>query len=212
MELSGTIHLSDLQVGASPMTRQLIGTIKQIRNLLNPDSAVTNPNNLIRMSPQSVPFLVKDKRIYHETMIIQHKDFVFQTKGSVGFDQSLDMIAEIQIADDWIEGKPLFVGLRGRSISIPIRGTIARPLLDKNVIKHFSRNLVNNATGGLLNEKILRERDKLLGKIGKELGIPIANQPDANRGTNSSTNFEPSQLQKNIEGELMKGIETLFGK
>ena len=63
MELSGTIHLSDLQVGASPMTRQLIGTIKQIRNLLNPDSAVTNPNNLIRMSPQSVPFLVKDKRI-----------------------------------------------------------------------------------------------------------------------------------------------------
>lgn len=212
MELSGTIHLSDLQVGASPVTRQLIGTINQLRNLLNPNSAVSNPNNLIRMSPQSVPFLVKDKRIYHETMIIQHKDFVFQTKGSVGFDQSLDMIAEIQIADDWIAGKPLFAGLRGRSISIPVRGTMTKPLLDKNVIKHFSRNLVNNATGGLLNEKIQRERDKLLGKIGKELGIPIANQPDANLGPNSSTNFEPNQLQKNIEGELMKGIENLFGK
>lgn len=212
MELSGTIHLSDLQVGASPVTRQLIGLINQLRNLLNPDSAVSNPNNLIRMNPQSVPFLVKDKRIYHETMIIQHKDFIFQTKGSVGFDQSLDMIAEIQITDDWIAGKPLLAGLRGRSISIPIRGTISKPLLDKNVIKHFSQNLVNNATGGLLNEKIQRERDKLLGKIGKELGIPIANQPDTNLGPNSSTNFEPNQFQKNIEKELMKGIENLFGK
>jgi hypothetical protein len=63
-----------------------------------------------------------------------------------------------------------------------------------------------------LNEKIQRERDKLLGKIGKELGIPIANQPDTTLGPNSSTNFEPNQFQKNIEKELMKGIENLFGK
>ncbi|MDA7861627.1 hypothetical protein N9B31_08060 [Mariniblastus sp.] len=212
MELSGTIHLSDLQVGASPMTRQLIGTIKQLRNLMKPNSAAANANDLIRMSPQSVPFVVKDERIYHETMTIQHKDLVFQTKGSVGFDQTLDMIAEIQIADDWIEGKPLLAGLRGRSISIPVRGTVSKPLLDKNVIKNFSQNLVNKATGGLLNEKIQQERDKLFGKIGEELGIPTANQPGLNNGTNSSTNFDPNQLEEKIQGELIKGIGNLFGK
>lgn len=212
MELSGTIHLSDLQVGASPMTRQLIGTIKQLRNVMKPNSTETNINDWIRMSPQSVPFVVKDERIYHEAMTIQHKDLVFQTKGSVGFDQTLDMIAEIQIADDWIEGKPLLAGLRGRSISIPVRGTVAKPLFDKNVIKHFSQNLVNKATGGLLNDKIKRESDKLFGKIGEELGIPPANQPGINNELNSPNNFDPNQLEEKIQGELIKGIGNLFGK
>ncbi len=212
MELSGTIHLSDLQVGASPMTRQLIGTIKQLQNLMKPNSIESNATDWIRMSSQSVPFVVKDERIYHETMTIQHKDLVFQTKGSVGFDQTLDMIAEIQIADDWIEGKPLLAGLRGRSISIPVRGTVSKPLLDKNVIKHFSENLVNKATGGLLNDKIQRERDKLFGKIGEGLGIQPANQPGINNGTNSPTNFDPNQIEEKIQGELIKGIGNLFGK
>ncbi|MGY8748951.1 MAG: hypothetical protein ACKVHR_12975 [Pirellulales bacterium] len=212
MELSGTIHLSDLQVGASPMTRQLIGTIKQLRNLLKPNSANASANQWIQMSRQSVPFVVKDERIYHETMTIQHKDLVFQTKGSVGFDQTLDMIAEIQIADDWIEGKPLLAGLRGRSISIPVRGTVAKPLLDKNVIKRFSQNLVNKATSGLLNETLQRERDKLFGKIGEELGIPANNQPGINNGTTPATNFDPNQLEEKIQGELIKGIGNLFGK
>ena len=164
------------------------------------------------MSSQSVPFVVKDERIYHETMTIQHKDLVFQTKGSVGFDQTLDMIAEIQIADDWIEGKPLLVGLRGRSISIPVRGTVSKPLLDKNVIKRFSENLVNKATGGLLNDKIQRERDKLFGKLGEGLGIQPANQSGVNNGTNSPTNFDPNQIEEKIQGELIKGIGNLFGK
>ncbi len=119
---------------------------------------------------------------------------------------------EIQIADDWIEGKPLLAGLRGRSISIPVRGTVAKPLFDKNVIKHFSQNLVNKATGGLLNDKIKRESDKLFGKIGEELGISPANQPGINNELNSPNNFDPNQLEEKIQGELIKGIGNLFGK
>ena len=212
MDLSGTIHLSDLQVGASPMTRQLIGTIKQIRKLIKPTSNESNTTDWIRMSSQSVPFVVKDQRIYHEAMTIQHKDLVFQTRGSVGFDQTLDMIAEIQIADDWIEGRPLLAGLRGRSISIPVRGTVSKPFLDKNVIKNFSENLLNKATGGLLNEKIQRERDKLFGKIGEELGIPSVNQPGTNNTPNSPGNPGPNPIEEKLQGELMKGIGNLFGK
>ena len=212
MDLSGTIHLSDLQVGASPMTRQLIGTIKQLRSLIKPTSHESNTTDWIRMSSQSVPFVVKDQRIYHEAMTIQHKDLVFQTKGSVGFDQSLDMIAEIQIADDWIEGRPLLAGLRGRSISIPVRGTVSQPFLDKNVIKHFSENLLNKATGGLLNEKIQRERDKLFGKIGEELGIPTVNQPSINNTPNSPSNPAQNPIEEKLQGELIKGIGNLFGK
>ena len=129
----GEIHLADVVIGAGPLADQLIGTITQVRAILKPGAAADERDlrTWLQMSEQTIPVAIENQRVFHENVSFTHKDTTVKTRGSVGFDQSLDLLAEIPIADDWIAGKSYLAGLKGQSISIPIGGTVSKPQLDK---------------------------------------------------------------------------------
>jgi hypothetical protein len=226
MEIQGTVSLSNVVIGAGPIAEQLLGTVSQLRALLKPGSSNRNLSTWLQMNEQAVPFAVKNGRVYHDNVKLAHKELIVQTRGSVGFDQSLNLVAEILIADDWIAGKKYLAGLRGKSISIPIGGTISKPVLDKRAIKQLSQDLIKKAAGNLIDDELdsfNEQRDKWMEKLGKKLGLP-------NDAPNSPTGQSPGQLpgqlpgqplkqpsleeqlQKKAEDELLKGIGDLFGK
>ena len=222
MEIQGTATLTNVVIGAGPMAEQLLGTVNQLRALLKPNSNGRDYNTWLQMSEQTVPVIVKNGRVFHDNVKLAHRDLILQTRGSIGFDQTLKITAEIMIADDWIAGKPYLAGLRGKSISIPIGGTISKPLLDIRALHQLSRDLIQQAAGGLVNEKVIQERDKLMKKFGESLGLPndavapksgtpqpgqaLPGQPSANPPTLEQ------QLQNKAQDELFKGIGKLFGK
>ncbi len=190
MDARGEVRLHQVVIGAGPTAQQLLGTVKQLRALLKPES--TNDRDLntwLQMSEQTVPILVRQGRVYHDKLDFSHKDLVVQTSGSVGFDQTIEMVAKIPIADDWIAGKPYLASLQGQSISIPVTGTTSKPKLDRGAIEQLSKNLAKQVAAGAarqvltdklvpkvneyqkrINDKIGGELNKLQGKLGDQLG------------------------------------------
>lgn len=177
MEARGAVRLSNVVIGAGPTADKLLATVKQVRSLLKPDATERDLNTWLKMEEQTIPILVRDGRVFHENLTFSHKDLVVQTSGSVGMDQSLNMVAKIPIADDWIEGKDYLAGLKGQSFSIPVTGTVSKPVLDKRSIQGLTQNLakeaansaINKAVTDKLNPKLNQYRDELNSKVGGEL-------------------------------------------
>ncbi|MFK7766359.1 MAG: hypothetical protein AB8B55_04000 [Mariniblastus sp.] len=211
MDARGAVRLHQVVIGAGPTAQQLLGTVKQLRGLLKPDANNDRDlNTWLQMNEQTVPIMVRNGRVYHDKLDFAHKDLVVQTSGSVGFDQSLDMIAKIPIADDWIEGKPYLASLKGQFISIPVTGTASEPKLDKRAIQQLSKNLAKQVAAGALNQavtdklapkvneyqkklnqKIGGELNKLQGKLGDQLGNSFLQKLNPQAGANGQVNPTP---------------------
>jgi hypothetical protein len=154
IEASGTMQLADVVIGAGPLAEQLLGTVQQVRALLKPDASDRDLKTWLQLSHQTIPFVVKQQTVYHENVTFTLKDVTVTTSGAVGFDQSLRMMAEIPIADDWIAGKPFLSSLRGQKLRIPIGGTVSKPELDRRAIQGLSAELARNAVGGAINQAV----------------------------------------------------------
>ncbi|HMP78361.1 MAG TPA: hypothetical protein PKD54_02805 [Pirellulaceae bacterium] len=182
----GAILLHDVTVGAGPLGRQLIGAINQLRTLIRAHDAGATRDDVtwIRMSEQTVPFTIRDGRVYHSNLEFTIQDFVVKSRGSVGFDQSLSLIVEIPIAERWIEGQPLLSFLKGKSLSLPIGGSLAQPRVDHDALQQLLRQIVQpmaaNALPGLVGgqterlqeraeEELQRVQDQVLDKVENEL-------------------------------------------
>ena len=226
MEINGAVHLADVIVGAGPTAEKIIGTVKQIRSMIKPDAGDRDLRTWLKMEQQSVPVAVKEGRVYHNKLKFSHKDLVVQTRGSVGFDQSLSMIAEIKIHDDWIKGKTYLESLRGKSISIPIGGTITNPVVNRDALRQLSQSLLqqtasnalNRAVGDKINPKIDDFRNEIGGKLTNELdklreklggnGASTPTEQTGNNGLDSGLD----KLENRLQDELRKGIGNLFKK
>lgn len=160
-----TIHTA--QIGPGPLADQYLVMIRQLKGVLdgNPAAATTpEPRGWILLPEQQVKVEVVDGRVYHQGFTMNVKDVSIVTRGSVGLDQTLEMLAEVPIPDKWIEGKPLLVGLRGQRISIPIRGQINKPQLDSSAISQLAKQFVNQAAQGLLQDGLNKGLERLFGK------------------------------------------------
>ena len=229
MDAQGAIRLNNVVIGAGPLADQLLGTINQLRTIIKPNAGPARDRSTwLQMAEQTIPIMVRDEKVFHEGVTFTHKDTTVRTKGSVGFDQSLNMIAEIPIADDWIADQPYLAGLKGQSLSIPIRGTVTKPQLDKRAIQQFSTQLAKQAAGSAINKvigdklapklgdvqnqinnKLNDELNSFQQKLGGRLGDALlggGNQPPADGSTPATNNGQPSGT------DLLKGIGNLFGK
>ncbi|MBC8116135.1 MAG: hypothetical protein H7062_17250, partial [Candidatus Saccharimonas sp.] len=94
----------------------------------------------------------------------QIKDVTLRTSGSVGMDETLNLIAEFGIPDDWIGNTKLLAGLKGKSIRIPIGGTLSRPHPDSRILGELTKQLGGSALEGLLEKNLDNKLDGLFKK------------------------------------------------
>ena len=231
----GALVMRDVTVAAGPMAEQLLGTVSQIQAVLKPDSRQRELKTWLKIEEQSIPVAIENGRVYHEGIKFSHDELVITTSGNVsmGSDQSISLVAKIPIAEEWISGNQYLSGLRGQSISIPIGGTVRRPVVDKAAVQKLSADLVRNAAQGAIGNAITEKvnpklnqyrdqfNDKVTGEVGKiqnklqdklggflqnKLGAPAAGQ------TPAQPQATPTQgLEDRLNGELQKGFNKLFG-
>ena len=228
MKAQGELTLSNIVIGAGPTAEKLLATATQLHTLIDPESA-TKQRDLktwLTLEEQTVPVAIENGRVFHEGIRISHKDVIVETRGSVGLDQTLDLIAEIPIADDWIEGKDHLAGLRGQKISIPVTGTASAPKLDMSAINQVSSQLIRSAANGAVNkfigdkvapkvteyqnqvtDRVTQEATKLQSKLQNQIQNKLLDKivPQSGGQTGGST-------EDNLKGDLLKGIGNLFGK
>jgi hypothetical protein len=167
-DVEGTLEIHTAQIGPGPLSQQLLLLAAQIKaisdgNLL---AAPTTPTERwLDLPPQRVAFRMAENRVYHQGMEMAVKDVVIRTSGSVGIDQSIALIAEIPVRDEWLSRSKHLAALRGQTIQVPIRGTLKSPKVDQSALTQITQQ----AAAGTANRYLQDGVEKLDGELNKQL-------------------------------------------
>ena len=89
-------------------------------------------------------------------------DVPVRSNGSVGFDETLNIVIEVPIQQKWVGSKPALQSLVGQVIQIPVSGTFAKPQVDNRAAGSFVAQAAQQAAGGIIGEELNKAFDKIL--------------------------------------------------
>ncbi len=85
-------------------------------------------------SDTSVEFSVIGEQVLHEALQFQLGKLRVLTRGTVGFDQSLDLQIEVPMPAHLLKEGPLRTALTDQALVLPVRGTLKKPQVDAKAL------------------------------------------------------------------------------
>jgi hypothetical protein len=152
--LSGQIHIASAQVLPGPMFAEIAAVIGQIESAVRLGGSgdlLGRDKPLVRIDNQQVTFKLQDRRLYSSPLAFNVRNIPVRTRGSVGVDQTLDMVAEITLPVEWVRRAKVLSKLEGKAMEVPIRGTLRHPKVDASGIGQFWKQFGADTLDSLLN-------------------------------------------------------------
>lgn len=169
MDVGGILSIHEAQIGPGPLAMTYLNLAMQVKSILagKPgQSASIDPNKgWVLLPEQQVEMRAVGGRVHHRGLSMHVKDVVIRTEGSVGFDQTLNLVAAIPVQDKWIEKDKLPPLFKGQTIYVPIRGHISDPKPDAQVLVELAKHVLVGGAKNLLQGKL----DSGRGRIEQEL-------------------------------------------
>ena len=160
----GVLTIHQARVLPGPGVAEWVDLAWQVRGIVRDGVEAVDPSQaeLLTIQNQAVQFQMAGGRVYHKRLDFQVGDVTVISQGSVGIDESLNIVLSIPVLDEWIERRPiLLAGFRGKSIQVPITGTLKQPKIDREVLRELARDLLRSAAEGAINSGI----DALLKRL-----------------------------------------------
>lgn len=167
-EMAGALEVHQVQVRPGGVALQVIGMFDQIKALIQRTPLGVGPRDRIwmEMPEQAIPFKLVGGRVYHQNVTFIIGDGQVQSSGSVGMDETIDYVLLIPIRDEWAKDQKLLGGLKGKTIRIPVQGTLSRPQIDSRILGELAAQIGGTALQDVLEDKV----DELFkGKLKKFL-------------------------------------------
>lgn len=155
----GTLHIHSASIGPGPLARTLVSVTERIKSLLQLKLGDVRPlgeKTWVRLPEQDTQFQIAQRRVHHQALVFEVGGVRVLTRGSVGFDQSMALIAQVPLRDDWIDKTPHLAGLRGYVVQIPIHGTLNQPQVDPRALEQLAADALRQ-TGSRWFEQELTE-------------------------------------------------------
>ncbi|MHB8863906.1 MAG: hypothetical protein ACYC6N_15995 [Pirellulaceae bacterium] len=165
-QLQGVILVDSARVGPGPLAREIMSLGEQIKALLErrlPAPTTQELATWVTIPRQNTRFQLANGRLAHGQFDVLIGDTPVRTQGSVGLDQTLALMAEVKIQDEWIGGDPRLAWLKGNTVSIPIGGTLSRPQLDARALEKLSSQVLQQTANRLLQEGVHRGLQQFWG-------------------------------------------------
>lgn len=155
-QAAGTLGVHHVKVRPGGAALQITGLIDQVKAILQrqPAGGVPAEQVWMQMPAQGIPFRLAGRRIFHESATFSIGEATVQSTGSVGLDESIDLVLQVPIQDDWIRDQKLLAGLKGKSLRIPVRGTLTRPQIDSRVLTELASQIGGTALEGVIENKL----------------------------------------------------------
>lgn len=123
--ISGTLRLDDVTAELNnPLIREISTTVSQLFRFEMPSTLQVADESTVR-------FQWRQGRVYHEGLVFLlpelSPDLVFETRGEVGLDDSIDLIVEAQLPWTLLGDAPLFQRLAERPLAWRVTGTLDEP-------------------------------------------------------------------------------------
>jgi len=164
--LHGKLVIHRAHVAAGPLTAEIAKLLR------------ANQTSVTLASENVVPVRVENGRVHHENLTLKVNDFTVKTRGSVGLDGSLALVAEVPVPAGLLGSNPKVVqALAGRPIPVPIGGTLTQPRLDPVAFQQEVARMVAEAARDTLRETgrdlLEKQLDKVLPGKGLDKFLPI---------------------------------------
>ncbi|MDY3554978.1 hypothetical protein R5W24_004110 [Gemmata sp. JC717] len=121
----GVLLIHRATVGLTPVAAQ-------VANLLGAkDTAMTLANET------AVTVQVANGRVHHQNFAMRISGTTFHTSGSVGFDQSLDLVVDVPMPREFVllKNNPVLQkAIAGKVLKVPLKGTLTKPELDPKAL------------------------------------------------------------------------------
>jgi hypothetical protein len=155
MEASGRVTMHAVQIQGGPIIRAL--------------ALVTRNNSSVALQKDAViNYRVTKGRIYHDKMELYFPDMMIRTSGSVGFDGTLDLVADMTFPPKWLPNRPFKDQLTKQPLRIPIGGTLSQPTINQQAFEQKLQDLIRNAAGDTMKKELEKgiggELEKLFPK------------------------------------------------
>jgi hypothetical protein len=162
-DLSGQVKIANGQVLPGPLFTEiggLIGNIVGTATGSSPRDFLGLSTPLVRLDRQNVKFQLVQRRIHHSPVEFDVRNVVIRTHGSVGLDQTLDIVAEISFSEDLLSRAKFLSQFREKPLALPIRGTLRQPKVDPEAIGRFAAQFGQNAVEGIINRGLQKLLDR----------------------------------------------------
>ena len=155
-EMAASLGVHHVQVRPGGAALQVMGMVDQIKSLIQRKPVGNGPRDRIwmQMPEQSIPFKLTGGRVYHQGVTFKIGDGTVQSSGSVGMDETIDLVLQIPILDEWANDQKLLAGLKGKTLKIPVRGSLARPQFDSRVLTELATQIGGTALEGAIEDKL----------------------------------------------------------
>jgi len=155
--VAGRLVVHAVRVGAGPLVREL--------------ATVLGYGGAAQLEREStIPFRMADGRVHHENLGLVFPDVTLRTAGSVGFDQSLKLVVEMPVPQNWLpkEGAgPVrdLVGtaLKDQTLHVGIGGTLYSPQIDQAALRRLNQQFLERASRNIIEDQIGRGLNRLFG-------------------------------------------------
>ena len=149
--LAGRFTVHSVQIGPGPLTRELAAVL-----LPGTSSAQLARESVIH-------FQLANGRVYHDGLELQLPNLTIRTKGSVGLDQTLSMVAEMPVPPAWTRDPRIAAAVSGEIISLPINGTLARPQIDRRKLAEYTQKFTQRAARNAIENEVGNQLNRLFG-------------------------------------------------
>jgi hypothetical protein len=153
--LRGRLEIHRAVVSAGPLATEIARLLR------------ANQTSVTLASENVVPVRIEQGRVYHENLTLTVNQFTLKTRGSVGFDGTLSLVAEVPAPAGLLNSNPKVAqALAGRMIPVPIGGTLKQPRLDpvafQQAVARMAAEVVQDTIRETGRDLINRELNKIL--------------------------------------------------
>ncbi len=166
-QLSGELAIHSANVRPGPLAEQFLDVAEQVKAIINRKSSssiINRDEAWMKINEQTVDFRMANGRVHHDSLEIRVRDVVIRTRGSVGLDETIALIAEVPVQDAWLKNDRYLSALKGQVVQIPITGTLTRPKVDRNVFEALARQIGTAAGTQLLEGEVQNQLQRLFRK------------------------------------------------
>jgi hypothetical protein len=165
-DAKGQLVIHSAKVGPGPLAQQILSIAQDVKSVIDgrpPGSTASQDSTWLIVPVQTVQFDVRDGRVGHQRLVVHAGDLQIVTSGSVGLDESLALVVEVPIRDQWVAGRKYVDALKGTVIKVPVHGTFSQPRIDNRALRDLSRQMLRGAAGRVLENELNRGLQQLFG-------------------------------------------------
>jgi len=170
-EAATQVSFEEFEVRPSGPMQPLVNLLGRLQAAVDPRFSLSDKPVLLRVRNEPIRLRLAERRIWHDGLVMDSGQFTVTSRGSVGADGGITMLAEVAFRGDLAGQTPVVATLVRTPIAIPLKGTLARPQFDATAIDVTLKRILENTARAVVDEGLGRGLEAIFGRP------PAAGQP-----------------------------------